>query len=90
MKTVDRTFRNPVLRWTWNVVFTIFYPIITAFSALLMGLVWLLSAPSRLLHLLLGRKAVSEEKIKRYGPERSAVDISAPAPKATEQPDHHA
>lgn len=81
MKTADRTLRNPVLRWTWNVVFTIFYPIITAFSALLMGLVWLLSAPSRLMHLLLGRKAVSDDKIRRYGPENSAVDISPNASK---------
>jgi hypothetical protein len=63
------------------VVFTIFYPVITAFSAALMGLVWLLSAPSRLMHLILGRKAVPDEKIKRYGPENSAVDISPTARK---------
>ncbi|MFA0962988.1 hypothetical protein AB9P05_14380 [Roseivirga sp. BDSF3-8] len=76
MKTASRTFRNPVLRWTWNIVFTIFYPIITAFSALLMGLVWLLAAPSRLANLIFGRKGVSLDKIKQFGPDRSAVDIS--------------
>lgn len=57
-------------------IFTIFYPIITLFSALLMGVVWLLAAPSRLMHLLLNRRAVSEEKIQRYGADKSPVDIS--------------
>ena len=53
--------KKSFLQITWDIVFTLFYPIITLFSLLFMGLIFILSATSRLISYVLPKSKSFED-----------------------------